>query len=196
MELDKFLKDLLNELEGKYNPLKNSEIQVGYCKTGSKLTIYISENKGTGHGYGPCTFNKNAIESYINQQAENCTDANLRKELNNYDLKIVKGPQNVDGKLHAEMNIIRKMLEDMSLRSDYSIFTRLFLKGKKIPCKKCKSFIETLNSNSENFLKIIVLDPIVIYKEKQEPIDWRNPMDYFEGEYKIPIEIDVLKNIS
>lgn len=211
MELDDFLRELLRFLNKEFNTVKNdsndkykkrekqinSEIQVGFCITSSENTIYISENKGTGPGYGPCDFNSDSIKDFIDKyKAESCNDADLKKRLNNYELRIVGKPQNLVGKLHAEMNIIRSLLEDMNCRCDITRFTRLFLKGKKVPCAKCKEFIDTLNNDFASFLKVFVLDPTSTDGERQDPKDWRNPIDYFEGEFKIPVNIVSLKRIK
>lgn len=210
MELDDFLRELLLFLK-EFNIIKNtsndkckksekqinSEIQVGFCTTGNKNSIYISENKGTGHAYEPCNFNSDSIKGFIDKyKAESCKDADLKKRLNNYELKIVNRPQNLDGKLHAEMNIIRGVLQDMNKSNDYSKITTLYLKGKKTPCANCKKFIDTLNKDLANFIEVIVSDPTSTDGERQHPKDWCNPMNYFEGEFKIPMAIDGLKSIS
>lgn len=211
MELDDFLRELLLFLNKEFNIIKNtsndkckksekqinSEIQVGFCTTGNKNSIYISENEGTGPGYGQCNFNSDSIKGFIDKyKAESCKDADLKKRLNNYKLKIVNRPQNLDGKLHAEMNIIRGVLQDMNKSNDYSNITTLYLKGKKTPCANCKKFIDTLNKDLANFIEVIVSDPTSTDGERKHPKDWCNPMNYFEGKFKIPVAIDGLKSIS
>lgn len=179
MEIESFLSTLLSYLQQTYNngKHKNCEIQVGFCRTGGDLTIYISDNKGFASGFYPLSFDSKSIKNYIK---DHCTDANSEK----YQLVIVGTPHQFSGCLHAEMNIIRQLLIDISKKNNITQSTTLYLKGGKWPCKKCQEFIDLLNSVASQFITVNVLSPTDTKNPRQSPSEWSNPMDYLSIEEK------------
>jgi deoxycytidylate deaminase len=175
MELDDFLRELLSHLENNYNSgkNKNSEIQVGFCRTNGDKIIYISGNAGIGKGQAAIDFNYKKIEEFVNSKLRVAND-----DSGTLKIKIVNRPQGLNGCLHAEMNIIRQMLDDLCATPDYTKHTTLYLKGKKCPCKKCKEFIDCLNSLTSHFLTVNVLQATEDVSQRQYPTMWDNPMNY------------------
>jgi hypothetical protein len=173
MELDDFLIDLLAHLENTYNngKNKNSEIQVGFCRTDSDIIIYISDNKANKPGYNELKFDGKNIGRYVYSNNQDLAKLNIK-------IKIVGRPQGFSGCLHAEMNIIRQMLNDLCEKKNFTQHTTLYLKGKKCPCKKCQDFIDLLNSVASHFLTVNVLRPTEEVSQRQNPSMWDNPMNY------------------
>lgn len=155
----------------------NAELQVGYYNG----VIILGHNTGTIDGYGPVEY-VNDIEEIIKE----CVTNNGLFQRTDVKKVIIVQPDITGNPCHAEMNIIRTVLQkirDKSLGFEQND-GELFIAGDKYPCVKCMEKIYTLNrSNATNRIKILIPDYYLEYKGERvykqydsDPKNWTDPL--------------------
>lgn len=153
----------------------NAEFQVGIYNE----TIIIGNNTGVKSGYEAVQYD-NKIEEAIKKSVEDnwLFQRTLVKRV------IIAKPVNYSECYHAEMNIIRTVLQ--KIKDKASGFEKndgeLFIAGDKYPCTKCMEKIYTLNRDGIG-IKILIPDYSLEYKGKKvftqydkNPVNWTDPL--------------------